>query len=152
MTRLTPLFVLALCATGCPTSVGPNPEDVPDRQELAPGIKPVLEITLEATEGGYRVLDSARRMGSPTLAIIQSRDVLIRAYDSSGSVIESVSVANPRQTRAAGTGGSGNLILPRGTVTVRLPAPERIASVEVVVRRGPNENYRQMLRVRSGPP
>jgi hypothetical protein len=150
MTRLAFAFVLALCSLGCTTSEGPRPEDVPRRQLLVPGAVPLMRVTFEADEGGYRVVDTVRAVGAPTLAIDQNRDVLITAYDATDQIVGSVSVSNPREAHTVGTDNPELWTLPRGTVTVRLPKPDEITSVEVTVRRGPNANYRERLRVRLG--
>jgi len=147
MTRLAIVVSLALCSAGC-KSVGPNPEDVPSEQDLVPDAVPVLLVTLLATDAGYQIIDTSRRLGALTLTIVQNRDVLITAYDDEERVVESVSVSNPREANTAGTDKPETLILEKSTVTVRFAAPDEIYSLGIIVRRGPNAGYEARLPIK----
>jgi hypothetical protein len=144
-------IVLALmpCLPGCASlrSEGPDPEDVPATQVLAPAAAELLALTFEASAAGYALVGTSLTAGAPTLAIDQDRDVLISARDDSGHAFQSVSVFNPRLATTAGSTNPATAVLDRASFTVRLPHPDRIRSVDVVVRRGPNEGVRQTFPV-----
>ena len=141
---LSALAVLLAC---CRASQGPDPERVPTQRQLQPAAQSVLQITLEASDTGYRVVDAQIVEGAPSLSIDQDRDVRITALSASGRPIGSVSVFNPRLARTAGSTNPDQAVLDRATFVVRFPQPELVHSLEVEVRRGPNEPLRGELEL-----
>jgi hypothetical protein len=140
--RALATLLLALLLPGCSVfsaSEGPDPDDVPRSMTLAPGEADVLELTFDVSASGYTLAGTRRTLGAPTLGIVQDRDVLITARDASGHVVQTLSVDNPRLVTTAGSKNPGTGVLDRATLTVRLPSPDTIRIVEVLVRSGPNE-------------
>ena len=130
------------------------PERIPDRVQLFNEV-PVLVVTVDATPKGYTV-STARRSGVPTSSLVQDRAVAVTAKDPAGATVATVSVPNPREVHAVGKAKSGARdegraevrVVERGRFTVMLPSPERIASVEVHVRSGPDAGVKQAISVR----
>ena len=140
--RTLATLLLALSLPGCAVfhaSEGPDPDDVPRSMTLAPGEVDLLELTFDVSASGYTLAGTRRMLGAPTLAIVQDRDVLITARDASGRVVQTLSVDNPRLVTTAGSKNPGTAVLDRALLTVRLPSPDSIRIVEVLVRSGPNE-------------
>ena len=126
---------------------GPDPDDVPRTMTLAADSVELLELSFEASEGGYALTGSRRTTGAPTLAIVNDRDVLITVRDGSGKPVHTVSVDNPRVVQTAGSSKPGSAVLPRATFTIRVPRPDDVRSVDVMVRGGPNERFTRSFTV-----
>ena len=136
---------LALLLACCRASEGPDPEKVPTQRQLQPAAQSVLQIRFEASDAGYRVVDAQIVDGAPSLSIDQDRDVRVTALSATGRPLGTVSVLNPRLARTAGATNPDQAVLDRGTFVVRFPRPELIHSLEIEVRRGPNEQLRRKL-------
>lgn len=144
----TLILLLAVPVSGCSGWEGPRPEDVPEQAVLAPQSEQVLQVTLKADSTGYSVSSMRRTSGAPTLAIDQNKDVLITATDAAGKVLSTVSVANPRIVRTAGSSRPDSAVLDEATVTVNIANPDMVSRLGVQVRQGPNEGYKQQFSVR----
>lgn len=143
-------FLVALCLPACSMfskQEGPDPDDVPRQMTLAPGAVDLVELTFEASDGGYALTSAHRTIGAPTLSIVNDRDVLITARDGSGKAVHTVSVDNPRLVHTAGSSKPGTAVLPRATFSIRLPRPDDVRSVDVMVRGGPNERFTRSFNV-----
>ena len=143
-------LLVATCLPACSLfsrHEGPDPDDVPRQMTLAADSVDLVELTFEASEGGYALTGTRRTNGAPTLAIVNDRDVLITARDASGKAVHTVSVDNPRLVTTAGSSKPGTAVLPRATFTIRLPRPDDVRSVDVMVRGGPNERFTKSFTV-----
>lgn len=138
------LVVLA----GCRTSIGPEPQLVPSSQELAPACVEVLQVTVEATASGYRVVNTKRTKGAPTDDIVQDREVRIIALDAAGKTLRMITVDNPRAVHTTGSRRPAEATLDRAVFTVRFPDPDAIAALDIQVVRGPNAKYTTRLAMR----
>ena len=148
--RAFALTLLIACLPACSMfskHEGPDPDDVPRSMTLAPDSVDLVELTFEASDAGYALTGARRTSGAPTLAIINDRDVLITARDGSGKPVHTVSVDNPRLVTTAGSSKPGTAVLPRATFTIRLPRPDDVRSVDVMVRGGPNERFTRSFTV-----
>ncbi len=144
----TMILLLAVPVTGCSGWEGPKPEDVPEQTVIAPQSVQVLQVTLVADDDGYSVAGMRRTSGAPTLTIDQNKDVLITATDAAGKVLSTVSVANPRIVRTAGSSRPDSAVLDEATVTVNIANPDIVSRISVQVRQGPNSGYKQQYSVR----
>lgn len=108
---------------------------------------PVLAARFEVTDAGYALVESWITPGAPTSKIDQNRDVAIRALDAQGRPVETISVHNPRDVHTAGARDPDHAVLPKATLTVFFSKPDAIESLEVEVRRGANEGYKQTFKV-----
>lgn len=129
--------------------VSHNPDSMPTTLPLQGERVPVLVVTFTATDAGYTAAATTRQ-GVPTSAIHQDRDVLVVARDPSGAHVASVSVDNPRLIRTTGARDPATAVRAHGTFTLALPNPDRIATVEVTVRRGPNADFKETFPVVGG--
>jgi len=141
------LCLIIVSASGCAGWEGPRPEGVPTQTAIAPQATSVLQVTFKADASGVTVVDLRQVTGAPTLAIDQDRDVLITALDAQGNVAGSVSVFNPRLVRTAGSRDPASAVLDEATFTVSFPDPDRIATVDLKVVRGPNEDFQERFSV-----
>lgn len=144
MRALALSLLLVTCLPACSMFGGSEeaePGDGSSATALAAGSVDLVELTFEASEGGYVLTGSRRTSGEPTLAMVNDRDVLVTARDASGKAVHTVSVDNPRLVRTAGSGKPATGVLPRATFIVRLPRPDDVRSVDVMVRGGPNERF-----------
>jgi len=98
---------------------------------------PVLLVQLAASEDGYRLAGVSETRGAATLSPWKNRAVSLTAVDERGETVATLFVDNPRLARTTSTPHL-NRTLPTGMLRVRLPEPQRIRSLQVVVRDGPN--------------
>lgn len=142
---LTALLVPPLAA--CQTSVGPSPEDAPGRIQLTRAPVEVLQVTFEATEAGYGLVEVSRVLGVPSRAIHEDRPVRITALDESGEPVHSISVFDPREVRTTGTRDPSTKVRASGTLILRFANPDSIRSFDVEVHEGPNAGLHARLPV-----
>lgn len=108
---------------------------------------PVLATRFEVTESGYALQESWITTGAPTSQIDQNRAVAIRALDAQGRPVETISVHNPRDVHTTGASNPDSKVLERATLTVFFSKPDAIEALEVEVRAGANEGYKQAFKV-----
>ena len=124
-----------------------SPDKIPEQASLVQE-QAILVVQVIATASEYK-LNSHYAYGVPTQHIDQQRDVLLVARDSAGRKVASVSVFNPREIHTAGTDKPAKDILDTGSFTIAFPEPSQIKSIEVEVRRGPNEKLHQTFAIKS---
>jgi hypothetical protein len=122
-----------------------DPENVPEDISLFDE-GPVLLVRVTADVGTYKA-ELVRKVGVPTNAIVQHRDVQVTARSLSGEVVGQVTVDNPRLARTVGSKEPKKVELPSGRFSVLFGSPTEIRSVEVVVRAGPDAGLRQIFAV-----
>lgn len=155
--NLTPVLVascIVALSYGC---IGQQERRVSSAPQVTPPAEgalfgelvPVLLVTVTATAQGYGA-ESVIRSGVPTSAIHQDRDVAIVARDAAGKQIASLSIENPRLVRTTGSSNPATDTRDTGTATVALPNPAQIRTIEITVRRGPNEGLREQFAVSDG--
>ena len=107
---------------------------------------PVVALKFEATEAGY-TMKAFPAVGVPTSPIDQNRDVIVKASDSAGRVVSTVSVFNPRDVHTVGTKQPGQAVRSKASFTIFFPKPDDVTTVEVTVLRGANSGLRQTFNL-----
>lgn len=148
------LCCLALTISGCRgdktelQEVGAyqaDPQNVSRDKPLYNAV-PVVAVKFEATDAGY-TMKAFRAMGVPTSQIDKNRDVVVKASNSAGGVVSTVSIFNPRDVRTVGSKQPGQAVRPKATFTVFFPKPDEVTAIEVNVLRGANSGLRQTFTV-----
>jgi len=117
-----------------------DPNDVPPDRITLFDFAPMLLLNLLASQTGYTLLESKTSMAISSVSDNQGDDLLLIARGEHGEVISRTSIANPMFRRVRG--GSPSARLEETEFVVRLSDPDRIRSVEIEVRRGPNNGLR----------
>jgi hypothetical protein len=125
------------------------PSEVPEQIGLH-AAQPVLQVTFEASDSGYRVTEMRRINGVPTESITADREVALVALDASGEPVAQLSVDNPREVHTAGASKPDRAVLDKAYLTVAFPSPERIRRISVKVLNGANAKLDRVFDVKSG--
>jgi len=133
-------LLASLCA--CASTHGPRPEDVPTSVDANAGSVPVLQVSLRATPAGYTLVQARRAIGTPTLAFDPDLPVVVTASGPGGARMFWISVPNPRTGHA-----DRELVLQEGFLSLRLPDPDSIRSLDILVRSGPNAGLHQSFPI-----
>ena len=123
-----------------------DPQNVPKEITLHQPA-PILAARFEVTEAGYALAESSITAGAPTSKIDQNRAVAIRALNAEGQPVETISVHNPRDVHTTGARNPDSKVLDKATLTVFFTKPDAIESLEVEVRQGANQGYKQTFKV-----
>lgn len=142
----------ALALASCDQSKSPDdqfaktllkPGEVPTQLQLNAKAEAVVVITIRASDAGYQIVNTRQMLGTPTMGIDKSRDVLITAQNSSGQALATISVFNPRVIRTTGARNPATDVLSDATFSIALPAATQ--KISITVRSGPNEKLTSTL-------
>ncbi len=140
--RATRPWAVALCMVAATWALGgchDGQELIESEQTSSLGIdphaKPILRLTFEVTDIGYRLVGTRQTMGRADVPATVDHDVLVTTLDAQGDQVATAGLDNPRRDDTSAAGPS---VLANATVAVNFDEPYRIHSVRVRVVRGPN--------------
>jgi hypothetical protein len=149
------ILLLAAAVIGCaknkettPTEIGAyqaDPQKVPKDRTLQNPV-PLVGARFEASDAGY-VVTMFKTTGVPSTKIDVNRDVVIKAFDEQGKLLDTVSVDNPRDVRTVGANKPAQTVRPKASFTVFFANPDAVRSFEVNVVNGANAGYKQSFAV-----